>query len=69
MNLLESGSKKRQRQQESNDLVRPLVGVLQASAEVDDTQSAALGSTVLRWEPTRGETGPWSETASATIGA
>jgi hypothetical protein len=24
---------------------------------------------MLRWESTRGETGPWSETASATIGA
>ena len=23
---------------------------------------------MLRWESTRGETGPWSETASATIG-
>jgi hypothetical protein len=24
---------------------------------------------MLRWENTRGETRPWSETASATIGA
>ena len=24
---------------------------------------------MLRWENTRGELGPWSETASATIGA
>ncbi|KKK98125.1 hypothetical protein LCGC14_2645870, partial [marine sediment metagenome] len=24
---------------------------------------------MLRWESTRGEPGPWSETASATIGA
>jgi len=24
---------------------------------------------MLRWESARGETGPWSETASATIGA
>ena len=90
-------------------VIRPLVGVLQASAQVDDTERAALGITVpdtkptpvdsneliflatdtrtpyvanfdgadgnkvahymLRWESTRGEIGPWSETASATIGA
>ena len=24
---------------------------------------------MLRWESTRGEPGPWSETASATVGA
>ena len=45
--------------------------------EATPTRTGTLGGAdggktahyMLRWENTRGEPGPWSETASATIGA
>ncbi len=37
--------------------------------DFDGTQAKQNAHYMLRWENTRGETGPWSETASATIGA
>ena len=38
-------------------------------AEFDGADAKKVAHYMLRWESTRGETGPWSETASATIGA
>ncbi len=38
-------------------------------AAFDGTDANKVAHYMLRWENTRGETGPWSETASATIGA
>ncbi len=35
----------------------------------DGADANKVAHYMLRWESTRGETGPWSETASATIGA
>ncbi len=35
----------------------------------DGADANQVAHYMLRWESTRGETGPWSETASATIGA
>ncbi len=37
--------------------------------DFDGTQAKQNAHYMLRWENTRGETGPWSETATATIGA
>ena len=38
-------------------------------AAFDGADANKVAHYMLRWENTRGETGPWSETASATIGA
>ncbi len=38
-------------------------------ATFDGADAEKVAHYMLRWESTRGETGPWSETASATIGA
>ncbi len=38
-------------------------------ANFDGADANQVAHYMLRWESTRGETGPWSETASATIGA
>ena len=38
-------------------------------ASFDGADANKVAHYMLRWESTRGETGPWSETASATIGA
>jgi hypothetical protein len=38
-------------------------------ANFDGADANKVAHYMLRWESTRGETGPWSETASATIGA
>ncbi len=38
-------------------------------ANFDGADGNKVAHYMLRWESTRGETGPWSETASATIGA
>ena len=38
-------------------------------ATFDGADANKVAHYMLRWENTRGETGPWSETASATIGA
>ncbi|HUU96700.1 MAG TPA: hypothetical protein VM487_13255 [Phycisphaerae bacterium] len=38
-------------------------------ADSDGADANKVAHYMLRWENTRGETGPWSETASATIGA
>ncbi|MCH8913839.1 MAG: hypothetical protein IIA33_09770 [Planctomycetes bacterium] len=38
-------------------------------ATFDGADAKKVAHYMLRWESTRGETGPWSETASATIGA
>ena len=38
-------------------------------AKFDGADAKKVVHYMLRWESTRGETGPWSETASATIGA
>ena len=38
-------------------------------ADFDGADVNKVAHYMLRWESTRGETGPWSETASATIGA
>ena len=38
-------------------------------AKFDGADAKKVAHYMLRWESTRGETGPWSETASATIGA
>jgi hypothetical protein len=38
-------------------------------ATFDGADANTVAHHMLRWESTRGETGPWSETASATIGA
>ncbi len=38
-------------------------------ADFDGADANKVAHYMLRWESTRGETGPWSETASATIGA
>ncbi len=38
-------------------------------ADFTGTDVNKVAHYMLRWENTRGETGPWSETASATIGA
>ena len=38
-------------------------------ADFTGTDANKVAHYMLRWENTRGETGPWSETASATIGA
>ncbi len=38
-------------------------------ASFDGADGNKVAHYMLRWESTRGETGPWSETASATIGA
>ena len=38
-------------------------------ADSDGADANKVAHYMLRWESTRGETGPWSETASATIGA
>ena len=37
--------------------------------DFDGADGNKVAHYMLRWESTRGETGPWSETASATIGA
>ena len=38
-------------------------------ADFDGADVNKVAHYMLRWESTPGETGPWSETASATIGA
>ena len=38
-------------------------------AAFEGSDANKLAHYMLRWEFTAGETGPWSETASATIGA
>ena len=38
-------------------------------AQFDGADANKVAHYMLRWESTRGEPGPWSETASATIGA
>ena len=38
-------------------------------ADFDGADANKVAHYMLRWESTRGEPGPWSETASATIGA
>ncbi len=38
-------------------------------ASFDGADANKVAHYMLRWESSRGETGPWSETASATIGA
>jgi hypothetical protein len=38
-------------------------------AEFTGLDSGKIGHYMLRWLSTRGEAGPWSETASATIAA
>ena len=38
-------------------------------AKFDGADANKVVHYMLRWESTRGEPGPWSETASATIGA
>ena len=38
-------------------------------AAFDGADANKVAHYMLRWENTRGETGPWSETASTTIGA
>lgn len=38
-------------------------------ATFDGIDANEVAHYMLRWESTRGEPGPWSETASATIGA
>ncbi len=38
-------------------------------ANFDGADANKVAHYMLRWESTRGETGPWSETARATIGA
>ena len=40
-----------------------------AVAEFTGPDGGKTAHYMLRWLSTRGETGPWSETASATIGA
>ena len=40
-----------------------------AATEYDGTDCGNTAHYMVRWLSTRGETGPWSETASATIGA
>ncbi len=39
------------------------------TADFDGADGGKTAHYMVRWESTRGETGPWSETASATIGA
>ena len=39
------------------------------TAEFDGADGGKQAHYMLRWVDTRGETGPWSETATATIGA
>jgi hypothetical protein len=39
------------------------------TADFDGADGAKQAHYMLRWVNTRGETGPWSETATATIGA
>jgi len=40
-----------------------------AVVEYDGADGGLTAHYMLRWLSTRGEAGPWSETASATIGA
>ena len=39
------------------------------AADYPGTDANKIAHYMLRWVNTRGEKGPWSETASATIGA
>ena len=60
---------KNQARDELAGIIQPPVRRLQAEANVDDGERAAMGITVPDRVATTGEKGPRSETASATIGA
>ena len=44
-------------------------GVVNNNLDFAGADGGKTAHYMLRWESTRGEPGPWSDTASATIGA